>query len=178
MTIILETGRLRFRDHEPEDVDDFCAMEADPEGRRYVGGQPRTREQAEAKFYGTYLQPVPDRMALWATVYKPEERYIGYCGIYPHFSKEGQKIPGEGILAYYLARPYWGQGLATEAGRAFLRFGFEDLGLNRILATTDTRHAVSTHILEKLGFQHSETEVGEKRSFYGFVLTKSNWQEG
>jgi ribosomal-protein-alanine N-acetyltransferase len=69
MAVILESDRLLFRDHEPEDLEPFCVMEADPEVRRFVGGAPRSREGAEAKFHQVYLQPVPDRMALWATVY-------------------------------------------------------------------------------------------------------------
>jgi RimJ/RimL family protein N-acetyltransferase len=121
MSVILETQRLLFRDHEPQDLEPFCAMEADPEVRRYVGGAPRPRQRAEAKFHEVYLQPVPDRMALWATVYKPQGCYIGYCGVYPHFDKDNTPIPGEGVLAFYLERSYWGKGLATEAGRAFLR---------------------------------------------------------
>ena len=62
---ILETERLLFRDHEPGDLDAYCAMEADPEVRRYVGGQPRSREAAEEKFHRVYLPQVPDRLALW-----------------------------------------------------------------------------------------------------------------
>lgn len=41
--IVLETERLLFRDHGPEDLERFCAMEADPEVRRFVNGRPRTR---------------------------------------------------------------------------------------------------------------------------------------
>ena len=65
---------------------------------------------------------------MWATVYKPEARYIGYCGVYPHFGPAGP-IAGEGTLGYYLARPYWGRGLATEAARAFVTFVFDELQL-------------------------------------------------
>ena len=38
----LESERLLFREHKPGDLDAYCAMEADPEVRRYVGGAPRT----------------------------------------------------------------------------------------------------------------------------------------
>lgn len=41
--IVLEAERLLFRDHGPEDLELFCAMEADPEVRRFVGGRPRAR---------------------------------------------------------------------------------------------------------------------------------------
>ena len=99
--VVLQTARLLFRDHELEDLEPFCAMEADPEFRRFVGGKPRTRAAAEEKFRRLYLPAVRNRMGLWATVFKPEGRYIGYCGVYPHFGPAGP-IPGEGALAFFL----------------------------------------------------------------------------
>src|SRR5437762_3452914 len=116
MRIVLETKHLIFRDHKPGDMEPYCDMEADPEVRRYVGGNVRPRSQAQQRFREIYLPPAPDRLALWATVYKPEDCYIGYCGIYPHFDTDSNPIPGEGVLAFYLSRSHWGRGLATEAG--------------------------------------------------------------
>src|SRR5437868_2300537 len=156
--IVLETARLLFRDHEPADLEAYCEMEADPEVRRYVGGKPRTRETAERRFREVFLRPRSGRLALWATVFKQEGRYIGYCGIYPHV-EAGRAIPGEGVLAFYLARPYWGRGLATEAGRAFVEFGFGELRLSRIVAGVDARNAASIRVIEKLGFVRFGTEV-------------------
>jgi RimJ/RimL family protein N-acetyltransferase len=156
--IVLETERLLFREHEPDDLEPFCAMEADAEVRRWVGGRPRTREEAERKFRSTYLKPSHGRRGMWATVLKAENRYIGYCGVY-----------GEGVLGYYLARPYWGRGLATEAARALVAFGFRELGLTRITASVEVGNEASRHILEKLGFAHVRREIGERRSFDHFV---------
>jgi len=76
--IVLESDRLRFREHEPGDLEAYCAMEADPEVRRYVGGAPRTRKDAERKFRDVHLQCASDRLALRATIFKPEGRYIGF----------------------------------------------------------------------------------------------------
>jgi ribosomal-protein-alanine N-acetyltransferase len=167
--IVLESERLLFRDHEPADLDAYCAMEADPEVRRYVGGAPRTREAAEQKFPGRVRKPESDRLRMWATVYKPEGAYIGRCGVYPHLGASGA-IPGEGSLAFYLARAYWGRGLATEAGRAFVDFGFNELGLSKIVTAVQVGNDASVRVLEKLGFALVRTEPGEFRSFYHFEL--------
>lgn len=175
MAVVLETERLLFRDHEPDDLEPFCGMEADPEVRRFVGGAPRSRERAEAKFRQVYLQPVPDRLALWATVYKPQGQYIGYCGVYPHFDETGSGIPGEGVLAFYLARPYWGRGLATEAGQAFLHFGFEQLSLSRIIATVHSGHDASVRVLAKLGLARVSPQNGEMRSIHSYEITQQAW---
>jgi ribosomal-protein-alanine N-acetyltransferase len=171
--LILETDRLLFRDHELGDLDAYCAMEADPEVRRFVGGQPRSREAAEEKFRRVYLPPVPDRLALWATVYKPEQVYIGYCGLYGHFGPDGGLIPGEGTLGFYLARPYWNRGLATEAGRAFVDFGFRELNMTKIVAVAQIDNVTSIRVLEKLGLRCVETEVGERRSYYRYEVVKN-----
>jgi ribosomal-protein-alanine N-acetyltransferase len=168
--IVLETERLLFRDHEPSDLDAYCAMEADPEVRRYVGGTPRAREEAERRFRKGLDRPEDRRLWMWATVYKPEGRYIGRCGVYPHFGPGGSVIGGEGSLAFYFARTYWGRGLATEAGRAFVDFGFNELSLSRIVTTVQIGNDASVRVLEKLGFSLVSTEKGEFRSFYHFEL--------
>jgi ribosomal-protein-alanine N-acetyltransferase len=167
--VILETKRLLFRPHEPGDLEAYCAMEQDGEVRRFVGGAPRTREAAEERFRAT-LQPKQDRLRLWATVLKANSCYIGRCGVYPHIRGE-TVLPGEGVLAFYLARPYWGQGFASEAGRAFVDFGFSELRLQKIVATVQSGNVGSVRILEKLGFSLVEREVGT-RTFEHFALAK------
>ncbi len=167
--IVLETERLLFRDHTLEDLDSFCALEADPEVRRFVGGRPRTREEAEHRFRDRFLRPASDRLRLWATVFKPDGRYIGYCGVYPHFGEAGP-IPGEGALGFTLARDYWGRGLATEAARAFVDFGFRELHLRRIVASVEASNAASVRVIEKLGFNPWRLEKIDHRSLYHFEL--------
>ena len=170
---VLQTERLLLRDHELADLEPFCAMEADPDVRRFVGGAPRPREAAEQKFRSVYLPAVPpDRLALWATVFRPEGTYIGYCGVYPHFGEDGP-ILGEGTLALYLARAYWGRGIATEAGRAFIEFGFSELRLRRIVATVQVGNDASVRVLQKLGFSWERFEQGERRSYNHYSLESS-----
>jgi [ribosomal protein S5]-alanine N-acetyltransferase len=171
--IVLESERMYFRAHEPGDRDAYCAMEMDAEVRRWVGGQPRTREAAELRFRGA-LKPVEDRLALWATVLKAEGQYIGRCGLYPRIDPgiEGETIvSGEATLAFYLAAGYWGRGLATEAGAAFIDFGFQQLELAKIVAHVEVGNDASVRVLEKLGFSLASTETGQ-RSFYHFERTR------
>lgn len=148
--IALETARLLLRPHKPHDLEAFCAMEMDPEVRRYVGGRPRAREEAEEKF-----RTVP----VSAILLKSEDRYIGRAGLH-----------SAGIV-FYIARPYWGRGFATEAARAILDYGFRELKLPRIAAHVETGNAASVRVLEKLGFKHVRHEPGEPRSFDHFELT-------
>ncbi len=79
-------------------------------------------------------------------------------------------IPGEGVLAFYLARPYWGRGLATEAGRAFIQFGFSELGLSRIVAGANVENVASNRVLRKLGFVWIYTGEGGGNSYHDYEL--------
>lgn len=168
MAIILESERLTFRAHEPADLEAYCAMESDAEVRRYVGGAPRTREAAEHKFRNTHLKRGWEELGLKATIFKAERHYIGYCGLYSSLGLRGP-VADETTLAFYLSREYWGKGLATEAGRTFIEFGFTQLRLKRIVATVEIGNAASVRVLEKLGFFVARTETG-LRSFHHFEL--------
>jgi [ribosomal protein S5]-alanine N-acetyltransferase len=167
---LLESERMIFRPHEMADFDDFCAIEADAEVRRYVGGAPRTREAAEERFWGRAMQPVEGRLAMWATVLKPEGRYVGRCGLYPNMAG-GRRVADEAVLGFYLSREFWGRGLASEAGRAFVEFGFGELTLARIVTAVEAGNAASVRVLEKLGFGVVSHETGP-RSFYHFELLR------
>lgn len=146
--IRLETNRLLFRDHEPSDLDAYCAMESDPEYRYPQPVHPRS--ELERRFRDTWLVRKP--MGLLATVYKASDEYIGRCGLYPLRDASGEVVPNEALIAFYLARPYWGQGLASEAGGAFVRYGFQTLGLSRIEAGINAQNLASIRVVEKLGF--------------------------
>jgi len=169
---ILETERLLFRYHEPPDLDAYGEMMAEPEFRRLCGGRPLSREEAETSFRHILAHSSPELkpMTLLATVYKPEGRYIGRCGLYPHRTDANEVIPGEGVLAYYLARPYWGRGLATEAARAFLDYGFKELGLSRIVAGANVLNVASNRVLQKIGMVLMYTGEGGGNAYHDYEL--------
>lgn len=60
-------------------------------------------------------------------------------------------------LGYWIGHPYWGNGYATEAAAEALRYGFEDLKLNRICAGVFGGNEASIRVLQKLGMQHEGT---------------------
>jgi RimJ/RimL family protein N-acetyltransferase len=54
-------------------------------------------------------------------------------------------------LGYWVGKPFWGKGFATEASRAVLKYGFEGLQLNKIYATHMTRNPASGKVMQKIG---------------------------
>ncbi|MGC4048057.1 MAG: GNAT family N-acetyltransferase [Armatimonas sp.] len=171
---VLETERLLFRYHEDADLDAYCQMMAEPEFRRLSGGLPLSREEAE-KSFGYVKETIGKTMTLLATVYKPDSCYIGRCGLYPNRAEDTNEIiPGEGVLAFYIARPYWGLGLATETGHAFLRYGFEELELSRIVAGTSTSNMGSNRVLQKIGMNLVNTGGTGEHTYNDYELWSSS----
>jgi [ribosomal protein S5]-alanine N-acetyltransferase len=143
---LLRTKRLLFRTHEARDEELFVAMHTDDEVRRFVGGRGWPQAKARERFREHYRGEPTQCYGLWAMVLIDEDRYIGACGI----SGPPRKRPH---LGYYLARPFWGQGLATEAARAFVTYAKERLMLEALYSDVETGHLASEHILRKLGFE-------------------------
>ncbi|MBV8831529.1 MAG: GNAT family N-acetyltransferase [Acidobacteriaceae bacterium] len=171
--IILESKRLLFRQHKLLDLESYCAMEMDAEVRRFVGGYPRSRGDAEHKFRHSLSEPPLDRLCVWATILKPAGPYVGRCGLYPHLGPGGKVVPAEAVLSFYIARAFWNQGLASEAAEAFVGFGWKDLHLSRIVATVEEGNSASVRILQKLGFNLIQTEPG-LRTLLKFALINPN----
>ncbi len=162
----LETERMLFRDHEAGDLEAFCAIESDPEYRWPQTVHPRA--ELERRFREIWL--VPKSMGLLATVFKEDRRYIGRCGLYPLRDQSGRAVPNEALIAFYIARDYWGRGLATEAGRAFIKYGFDDLGLHRLEAGINAANHASIRVVAKLGFTMLRTGEGGGSHWHDFEL--------
>ena len=65
----------------------------------------------------------------------------------------GPTPDGEPEFGYWIARPYWGRGIATEAGAAMLRFARDTLRLPRVIAGHFLDNPASGRVLQKLGFR-------------------------
>jgi RimJ/RimL family protein N-acetyltransferase len=81
----------------------------------------------------------------WALDHRATNALIGWCGL--QFLPETEETE----VGYLLDRPFWGQGLATEAARVGLQYGFEDSGLETIVAIVHPENVGSQRVIEKLG---------------------------
>jgi RimJ/RimL family protein N-acetyltransferase len=81
----------------------------------------------------------------FAVVLQSEGLLIGAIGLV--ISKSHQLAE----LGYWIGKPYWKRGFCTEAAREVLRYGFEDLNLNRIQARHMTKNPASRRVMEKIG---------------------------
>lgn len=145
---ILETQRLYLRHMEPGDLDNLYALYSDPVVRRYFPeGVLTRRETLEELNWFLNGHPQHPELGLWATIEKESNCFIGRCGLLP-WTIDGQY---EVEVAYMLARPYWGQGLATEAAQGIANYAFEKLGLARLICLIDRDNIASIRVAQKIG---------------------------
>ena len=160
--LILETTRLLLREFDEGDAAAFYALGSDPAVIRYTGdpgGGLRDLEHAADVLRARPLSDYrADGFGRWACVLKGTGAVIGFAGL--------KRLPalGEVDLGYRLLPAYWGAGLATEAGRAVLGYGFGLLQLRRVIGLVHPENAASARVLEKLGFRPAgSVEFGGER---------------
>ncbi|MBC7911276.1 MAG: GNAT family N-acetyltransferase [Pyrinomonadaceae bacterium] len=152
----IETARLRLRTFRLSDTDDFYRIWTDPEVIKFFPPWPLTREKV-ARSMARSLERWRERnFGLWALELKENGNLIGSAGL-QHLDNTT-----EVEVAYILDTPYWGKGFATEAAKAALRYGFTEVGIERIVAITDPQNVSSRHVMEKLGMKYEKVT-----HFYG-----------
>lgn len=152
---LVETERLILRGPIPADADVWVTFITDPDFGRYVPRSKVTRtpqERAE-RMIGIYQQrwePQPLSAMGWAATRKADGQFLGLCGV--------EEVAGthDGELDYFLGKPYWGQGFATEAARAMMRFAFENTTWNRIVAAIVPTNIASQRVLDHLGLMYEK----------------------
>jgi [ribosomal protein S5]-alanine N-acetyltransferase len=150
----LETERLVLREITTYDVENLYTLFSDPEVTRYNDVETFT-EISDAGWVVSFLQDRFDRKIglRWAVCLKEDEdSLIGTCG-YNNWARRNNC----GEIGYDLMRRYWGQGIMPEAVGAIVRFGFEQMLLNRVEADVTIGNDASARVLLKLGFTEEGT---------------------
>ena len=163
MEVILETDRLLLRKYVEEDAEAFFELNSDPKVLRFVPDKQLLNvEQARQILID---HPIADYrkhgFGRGACILKSTGQQIGFAGL--KYLEELDEVD----VAYRLLPAFWGQGLATEAALASVRYGFDELGLKRIIGLAMPENVASIRVLEKAGLHYTE-EV----SFWGHRFSK------
>ncbi len=141
-----------------DDVDDLHRMWVDPDVRKFLwDDQIISRETAVAVVEGSIDSFAQFDLGLWAICFKDDPKLAGFGGL-RYFTEDGSEQSEVEIL-YGVAPEHWGRGVATEAARAILRYGFEAIGLDQIYAGADPPNAGSFRVIEKLGMKFARRTV-------------------
>lgn len=149
MLPVLLTPRLRLRPFDVNDAGDVHRLAGDFAVADTTLAIPHPYEDGMAE---RWIATLPEefaagRQVVLAVADRATAALIGAIGLIlrPEHSRAE--------LGYWIGRPFWGRGYATEAAGAMLRYGFETLGLHRLYACHFARNPASGRVLEKVGMQ-------------------------
>lgn len=156
LPLSLHTPRLTLRGFSAADLDQYARLIfADPEVTRYLPQReipPLERAVRSVRYFNRHW--AERGYGIWAVTDRRDGRLIGQCGL--NYLSEN----GEVEVDYALARPYWGNGLATEAAGAALDFGFGRSQpalhppLDKIIALAVPENRASRRVMEHLGMAY------------------------
>ena len=146
----LETERLVLRPLTPKDAPNLACLA----GRREIADttisipHPYSEQQARQWLAGNVELCVKGKVVVFGVQLKGDAKLVGSAGL-----RDIEVEHAQAELGFWIAVECWGKGYATEAARAVLRFGFEQLGLNRIYAHHMVRNPASGRVLATVGMQ-------------------------
>lgn len=156
MNVIIETERLLLRTFSEEDANLVYLLNLDPDVTRYTGDPVRDTAHAQEVLQKAILpQYALYGYGRWAVHSKPGLKFIGWCGL--KMRPDAKEID----LGYRFMRESWGKGFATEAAAASLRYGFEKVGIKRIVGRALPANLASIRVLEKCGMTYIGEEIIE-----------------
>jgi len=144
--MILETERLILDRWQSAEWEELRPLATDSEVMRYITGGVPWSDQQIREFVARQAELYLTRgFCRWKLLEKPAANLIGFCGV--GFWRDWM----EPEIGWWLARPYWGRGLATEAAAVALRDAFERVRLAKIVSVAMEGNQASIRIMEKLG---------------------------
>lgn len=155
---VIETEQLILRPPTKLDLNDWASrIFADPDVIRYMPKRDMMPyERAERALRVSNENWKAHGYGGWVIRDKANGQLVGSCDL------DSEEL-GEVELGYCLAKAYWGKGLATEVAQAVVRFAFEDLKLERLVAVVVPENIASWKLLERIGFM-----IERKAHHYGW----------
>ncbi|MCB0348039.1 MAG: GNAT family N-acetyltransferase [Bdellovibrionales bacterium] len=159
----IETDRLIIRSPQKSDFDSSKAIWTDPKVKQYSGG-PVSEEDFKNGFYAD-LENAKTDFGFRSVIEKSSGSHIGDCGLIQKEVDNKQEIE----IVYFFNSSFWGSGFATEAAQAMVNYGFNQIGIRRVIALIHPDNEASKKVAIKLGLSFEKsviTNSGNQRLLY------------
>jgi len=176
----LETERLILRPFQENDFEAVHAYTSSTENVQYMVWGPNDESQTKTFILHAIMKSkeITCNNYQYAAILKTGGKLIGACNIAIYSE-------GQAEIGWILHRAFWKQGFGTEMGNRILEFGFDELGLHRIIAHCDTENCDSYRIMERIGMRRegcfiearaankfSDKKYGDE---YSYAILKDEW---
>ncbi len=141
---MINTSRLLIRQFQEQDYISLFEYLSNPIVYRFEPGEPISLEKARV----LTVERVP-KTEFWAVVLRDAQKLVGHL----YFKQIDPKEFLTWELGYIFNPAFQGKGYATEAAYALIRYGFENLGIHRVIAHCNPENVASWRVLEKIGMK-------------------------
>ena len=154
----IETKRLLIRPWDDFDADELFELAQEPEIGYWCGWEPHKHIRDTFFVLHNFLEIEET----YAICLKDNNIIIGSIGLHFKNNTDLTDKDDEAELGYWIGKPYWNNGYATEAGKAIIKHAFKDLKLSRVWCGYYEGNEQSKRVQEKLGFKfHHRSESAE-----------------
>jgi ribosomal-protein-alanine N-acetyltransferase len=165
----LSTERLQLRPFSSENAEALHAVFVDPGVRRYLlDDQVVERDWVEKEIADSAARFEGGSLGLWSVARTGAGAVIGFVGFREFFE------PPQLQLLYGLLPSAWGEGLATEAAAAVVRYAFVEVGVSQIVAATDLPNRASERVMRRLGMSFLEVIANRGQPTLFYRLSRSS----
>jgi RimJ/RimL family protein N-acetyltransferase len=181
---ILHTERITLVPLADEHLEWEFELDSDPEVMRYLSGRADTRDEVEASHARrmTAAQKV-DGLGFWVGLV--DDEFVGWWILQPAHGPDQPDDPAVADLGFRLLPRHWRKGLASEGALELVRYGMDDLALDRIIAQTMTANARSRAAIERIGLTYVRTfptsmtapVEGVDEGEVEYEITHEQWQQ-
>lgn len=171
---IIETPRLSLRPFTDADLTDYARLIfANPNVTRYLPKRDITPEDRATRTISYINRHWAEyHYGIWAITDKSTGEFIGHTGL--NFLVDTQEVE----VDYALSEAYWGQGIATEAARLSLRYGFDEAGVDRIIALAAPENIASRKVMEHLGMAYIKDAHYFGLNVVYYAINRGNFRKG
>jgi len=152
MTNLFTSKRLQFRNWNEGDLEQFAAMNSNPEVMRYYT-EPYALDRSKALLDRLKQMYIDKKYTLFCVELKDSNTFIGMIGIMDATFQTEPAIE----IGWRLLPQYWNKGYATEGAKRSLQYGFNKMKIKDIYAVTSTVNKASERVMQKIGM----TKTGE-----------------
>jgi len=181
----LTTNRLHLVPLSEEHLELEVELDSDPEVMRYTAGRPHSRAEVEQS-HRRRLAASHNIPGLGFWVGFADDVFLGWWILQPPNGPDQPKVPGEADLGYRLLRRHWRRGYASEGAADLIRYGFEDLGLDRIFAQAMAANTASRATMASIGMTFARGFItaepypdpipGAEHGEVEYDITRATWQ--
>lgn len=127
---VLQTPRLTLRFWREDDLNDFFEYASVPGVGEWAGWLPHESIEVSRRILAGW----PERKNVFAIALRENDKVIGSLGLHDSWAEQEEKYAGMKIveIGYMLGKPYWDQGLMTEAVRKTIEYLFDEAGMDAI----------------------------------------------